>query len=477
MLAIRVLIPKISLSLAGMLIASASVAQALPADLQRAWQATKLPLSALSLDIRAADSGAVIAQVNPATPRNPASVMKTVTTWAALSKLGPNYSWRTQFLSRANAKVDSQGTLSGPLYIKAAGDPWFTVEDLWNSLRELRLRGIKNLSQVIVDRSLFGQVAINPNAFDSSGDRPYNASPDAMMVNFGAIRILFSPDSTNKQWLPIIDPPTRKVQISGSIEWQNGSCKGSPPVSVNVQPSGDTAVIQLAGKAIGSCGEFSVYRLVNSQEQHFTDLFKLLWKELGGTLGHGVIAGQVPGQSSLIYSHSSPPLADVIRQINKYSNNVMARMTLLTLGAKTSGSGATTASGSQAVQAVLRGQGIDTSSWVLDNGSGLSRTGRLTAGGLGQMLQVAWNSPLMPEFVSSLAISGVDGTMRRRLRDSAVRGQAHMKTGTLRDARALAGYVHGASGKSYILVSMVNSDNAAAVRSFDDALVSWLAKQ
>lgn len=460
-----------------LLLGQMALAQGLPNDLQKAWQATKLPLSDLSLDIRDANTGTIIAQVNPNTPRNPASVMKTVTTWTALSELGPEYTWNTKFLANSGSIIDAQGSLTGPLYIKAGGDPWFTVEDLWNSLRELRLRGVKNLSEVVIDRSLFGQVAIQPGDFDDSADRPYNASPDAMMVNFGAIRILFSPDKNSSKWVPIIDPPTRNIKIDGEIEWQNGTCKSSPPVAVNVVNNGQETIIKLAGKAIGSCGEFSIYRLVDTQAGHFESLFKLLWKELGGTLGHGVKSGVVPAKAQLLFNHVSPPLADVIRQINKYSNNVMARMTLLTLGAKKYGNGATKQTGAKAANDVLNQQSVNTEGWVLDNGSGLSRTGRVTAAGLAQMLEQAWRSSLMPEFVSSLAISGVDGTMRRRLRDSAVRGQAHMKTGTLRDARAIAGYVHSDSGKQFILVSMVNSANAVAVRSFDDAVIKWLASQ
>ncbi len=452
-------------------------AQSLPAELQKAWQATKLPLADLSLEIREADSGKIISQIQADVPRNPASVMKTVTTWTALSALGPNYIWRTNFLANENAYIDEQGSLTSPLYIKAAGDPWFTVEDLWQSLRELRLRGIKNLSQVIVDRSMFGNVAINPNAFDNSGDRPYNASPDAMMVNFGAIRILFLADAQNKQWIPIIDAPIRNIQISGAIEWLNGRCRRSAPISVNVEKTATNTVIKLAGKAIGSCGEFNVYRLVNSQSENFESLFRLIWKELGGTLARNIKSGNIPKNSKLIFSHASEPLATVIRQINKHSNNVMARMTLLTLGAETYGNGATKQSGAKAARQVLAAQGINTNGWVLDNGSGLSRIGRVTAHGLAQMLNVAWDSALMPEFISSLAISGVDGTMRRRLRKDDARGQAHLKTGTLRNSRALAGYVRGASGKHYILVSLVNSKNAAAVRSFDDAVVAWLADQ
>ena len=167
----------------------------------------------------------------------------------------------------------------------------------------------------------------------------------------------------------------------------------------------------------------------------------------------------------------------MIRHVNKYSNNVMARTLLLTLAAESGAYGATPEAGARIALDLLRRQGIDTRGWVIDNGSGLSRDGRLTAAGLVQMLDTAWNSPLMPEFMSSLAIAGVDGTVRRRLRNDEARGMAHLKTGTLRDTRAIAGYVLGESGRRYALVSMVNGNRTGAMRSFDDALIRWLSTQ
>jgi D-alanyl-D-alanine carboxypeptidase/D-alanyl-D-alanine-endopeptidase (penicillin-binding protein 4) len=245
-------------------------------------------------------------------------------------------------------------------------------------------------------------------------------------------------------------------------------------VGAQLTSAGGEVVINLSGMAAGSCGEFSVYRLALSQPDYFAGLLQMLWKELGGTLGKGVRAGVIPGNVGLVAQHDSQPLADMIRLINKQSNNVMARTLLLTLGAETSGRGATAETGARAAQSVLARQGVDTQGWVIDNGAGLSRQGRLTAGGLASMLDASWRSPLMPEFMSSLAISGVDGTVRRRMGDHA-KGMAHLKTGTLRDVRSLAGYVLGASGKRYILVAMVNSDQSAAARPFYDKLVGWLA--
>ncbi|HLS43263.1 MAG TPA: D-alanyl-D-alanine carboxypeptidase/D-alanyl-D-alanine-endopeptidase [Paenalcaligenes sp.] len=457
-----------------------SVSQAqiagLPSELAPAWKATGLADSSLSLVVQEVD-GQTLIRHNGTLPRNPASVMKLVTTWGGLSSLGPEYTWRTSLMAQGGGIVDAQGTLQGPLYIKASGDPFLTLPDLWSLLRDLRLRGIKNVGEVIVDRSVFGQVAIDPWVFDNAGDRPYNASPDAAVVALGASRIVFQPDPRQRRWISFIDPPLPGVRIDGEVEWTNAVCPGSPNIGTSVRTEGRGVVINVSGKAAGSCGEFSVYRLTHSQDMFFQSVFKSIWKELGGTLARDVRSGVVPANATPIVWHDSRPLAEHIRTINKQSNNLMATLLLLTIGSELNGKGAVVATAENALLRILNQQGINTQGWRIDNGSGLSRVGRVTADGLAGMLTVAWRSNYMPEFMSSLAISGVDGTVRRRLRDDDVAGRAHLKTGTLRDARALAGYVLGASGKRYILVSMVNDTRSSAVRSFDDALVKWLANQ
>ncbi|MEO6985091.1 MAG: D-alanyl-D-alanine carboxypeptidase/D-alanyl-D-alanine-endopeptidase [Paralcaligenes sp.] len=452
--------------------AAVAAAQPLPADLSRVWQATHLPQSSLSLVVQEIN-GPRLVEINGSVPRNPASVMKMVTTWSSLAGLGPDYVWRTTFLAKGHP--DAQGTLLGPLYLKAGGDPLLRIEDLWVLLRDLRLRGIKNLSEVVVDRSIFGQVTTDPGEFDGAPDRPYNASPDALMVGLGAVRLVFQPDEQAHKWIPIVDPPMSEVRISGDVKWSAAVCPGSPSIATEVSRSDKNVVVHVSGAAAGSCGEFSVYRLVMSQPDYFSAVFRMLWQDLGGTLGKGIRAGRVPSGATPIVWHDSPTLADLIRTINKHSNNVMARTLLLTLGAQKIGPGATMETGGRAALALLNSQQVDTRGWVIDNGAGLARDARLTATGLAQMLGMVWRSPLMPEFVSSLAISGTDGTVKRRLRDDEVKGMAHLKTGTLRDSRALAGYVLGASGKRYIVVSLVNDEHSGSVRSFDDALIEWLA--
>jgi len=452
----------------------------LPPTLQNAWQTTTLPQDALSLVIREVD-GPVLVSHAPDTPRNPASVMKLATTWAGLSALGPDYVWRTTLLADGAARVDGDGRLGGPLYVKAAGDPFMTVQDLWALLRELRLRGVRHVPEVIVDRSRFGDVGIDPGAFDQSPDRPYNASPDAMMVGLGATRVLLSPDAQTRQWVARIDPQVPGLRVRGAVAWSDARCAGAAHhtnATAQVSAADGAVEIALGGTVSGACGEFSLYRLTMSQPAYFAALFQTLWQELGGTLDGAIRDGHVPNNAKPLAWHDSRSLADVIRLVNKESNNVMARHVLLTLAAQSpasNGQNATVPAAERAALEVLREQQIDTRGWVIGNGSGLSRQGRVTAAGLAGMLQYAWHSALMPEFISSLAIAGVDGTVRRRLRGDKVRGMAHVKTGSLRDVRAMAGYVLGASGKRFIVVSLVHHTQAANAQPFHDALIAWLA--
>jgi D-alanyl-D-alanine carboxypeptidase/D-alanyl-D-alanine-endopeptidase (penicillin-binding protein 4) len=442
-------------------------------ELARAWAQTKLPESALSLVVQEVGGPRLMA-VAPETPRNPASVMKLVTTYAALSRLGPNYVWHTNFMLDAQSRVNEKGVLSGPLYLRAGGDPVLMLPDVWRLMRDLRLRGIKEISDIVIDRSIFSDVTIDPSTFDGSADRPYNASPDAFMVGFGAMRLVFSPDPATKTWKHFVDPPIPGVELDANVAWVEGQCPGSPSVTTDTTVSGDKVRIRVSGRGAGSCGEFDVFRLALSQQEFGARVLREIWREVGGTMTGQVRSGTIPSNAVAVASHQSPPLSEVIRLINKRSNNVMTRVLLLTLGAEAGRKPATVAGSVQVAQEVLARQGLPMTGLVLDNGSGLSRNGVVSADSLTQMLNRAWISPVMPEFVSSLAILGVDGTTRYRLRDPATKSLAHLKTGALRDVRSVAGYVWSTSGKRYVVVSMVNHERAHEARSFENALIAWL---
>ena len=447
-------------------------AQSLPSEVSRAWSKTGLPDTSLSMVIEEV-GGARLAALGSSDLKNPASVMKLLTTWSALSELGPDFVWRTAFLMDAKAIVNDNGVLSGPLYLRPSGDPLFLLQDLWRLMRELRLRGITEISDIVIDRSKFGDIAINPDDFDGKGDRPYNASPDVLMVGFGAVRLVFTPDLDKQRWRAFVDPPIAGVKIDSNVRYRSGFCRSGPQVSAETITAGDQVSFRISGEATGSCGEFDLYRLAFSQPDFAAKALKSMWTELGGQMTGTVKEGPIAPDAVPLAAHESPPLAEVIRVVNKSSNNVMTRVLLLTLASELGQRPATVEGGVQRVLQTLNSQGIETKGVVIENGSGLARSSRISADQVAKMLQVAWRSPAMPEYVSSLAILGTDGTLRRRLRGDA-RGYAHMKTGALRDSRAIAGYVLSQSGKRYVFVSLVNSPQAFKARDFENQVIDWL---
>jgi D-alanyl-D-alanine carboxypeptidase/D-alanyl-D-alanine-endopeptidase (penicillin-binding protein 4) len=204
--------------------------------------------------------------------------------------------------------------------------------------------------------------------------------------------------------------------------------------------------------------------------------FKTYWQQSGGTLEGGLELGVVPKDARLLYTHDSLTLAEVIRLVNKFSSNVMARHLLLTLAAEKAGRPATAAAGRRVIEEFLDSRGIRIPQLVIENGSGLSRDERITAEGLADVLEAAWRSPYEAEFAASLPLSAVDGTLRRRFGGPEMEGRLRMKTGSLQDVSALAGYVSAASGRTYVAVIILNHPGAerGAGEAVQAALVDWV---
>lgn len=446
----------------------------LPPDLAQAWRKTQLPDSALSLVIMSPGEAPWMA-INAQEPRNPASLMKLVTTYAALEGLGAGYRWQTRFGTAKGTAVDAHGRLQGPLYIQASGDPSLMPQDLWRVLRELRHRGIQELPGIVIDRTVYGNVEIDPDAFDNAGDRVYNASPDAFLVGYGATRLRYWPG--DKQWQVVLDPPLAGIKLDNRLQSRSGNCGGQRPVRLTRDDTGSQPVLKIEGAVPASCGSFEQYRLLAPVKEHSARVLQGIWEELGGRLSGPITEGRIPANFEVMAVHESDTLSALIRPVNKSSNNVMARHLLLTLGQTRNNGPTNVDQGRAALLDVLRQQGLEFPELRMANGAGLSRDARIAPASLARLLESAWFSARMPEFQASMAIAGTDGTVQRRWANSPGNGQAHLKTGTLRDVTGLAGYVQGSSGRRYILVAMVNHPQAYNARSFLDATVDWLARQ
>ena len=459
------------LALVAIALSCAVQAQSLPPEVEAALATARVPREAVSLMVVDAE-GRSPARLSwrAGVPMNPASVMKLVTTSAALDLLGPAFTWSTPVYVEG---VVRDGVLRGNLYIKGQGDPKLVIERLWLLLRRVQALGIRTVDgDIVLDRSAFETLEQDAGEFDGERLRPYNAAPDALLLNFKSVVMTFTPDRGNATASVNFDPPLAGVQMQASVPAVAGDC-GDYRARLKADFV-DAARIRFAGAYPASCGE-KVWPVAYADPRSYAmRAVEGLWKDMGGKLTGKLREGRVSPGLKPAFEVASPTLADVIRDINKYSNNVMAQQVFLTLSLQQKGSG--TLDGSrELLRTWWRDRFGEADMPVLDNGSGLSRSERVTAQGLARMLQTAYLSPLMPELMSSLPIAGVDGTLRRgRMRANA--GQAHLKTGTLRDATAIAGFVHGASGRRYVVVAIANHPNAAAARPALDALVDWAAR-
>ena len=246
--------------------------------------------------------------------------------------------------------------------------------------------------------------------------------------------------------------------------------------SIRIQARGDSVILQ--GGYPSECGEREQNLNVMPHTRYVAAVFNAIWQELGGTLKGNTREGPVSKDAQLFATHYSAPLSEIIRDINKYSNNVMARQLFLTLG--TADPANTTASISLGVQAMrgwLGQKKLFFPELILENGAGLSRIERISAEHLAQLLHSAALSPLSAEFTASLPILGVDGSVKKRLKGTPAASHAHLKTGTLENVKTIAGYVKSRSGKEWIVVFLINHPNAKLGQAAQDDLIEWVQKQ
>ncbi|MBW8328461.1 MAG: D-alanyl-D-alanine carboxypeptidase/D-alanyl-D-alanine-endopeptidase [Thiobacillus sp.] len=458
--------------LAGLLCAGLVVsarAAGLPAAFSDALEQAGIPLSHVAMVVQPLDAAAPVLSHNAEAALNPASVMKLVTSFAALNQLGPGYVWTTDVW--ADGAI-MEGVLEGNLVIKGHGDPTLTLERMWLLQRELRARGIRHIrGNLVLDTRHFELPAIDPGAFDGEPFALYNAAPGALVANFNATTLRLKPDGNQVRIVPDIALPgvmlTSRVMLTGRVE-----CNGWADALTPALPDPERLELVVTGRYPRGCGEQAWSLNLFEPAATFDFIFRGLWSESGGTLAGATVPGVAPTSPPLL-KFASEPLTDALTRLNKYSNNLMTRNLFLTLGAERYGAPATPEKGAQAVREALARRGVPTRKLVLENGAGLSRIERISAEALNQMLRAAYQSPLFAEFESALPIVAIDGTLKRRFNGSALTGSAHLKTGTLRDVSALAGYVFTADGQRVVFVMLVNHPNAGRSEAAQRALLEW----
>jgi D-alanyl-D-alanine carboxypeptidase/D-alanyl-D-alanine-endopeptidase (penicillin-binding protein 4) len=450
----------------------------LPPEVEKALARFKVSATGLSVYVREVGRDEPVISYNSQVARNPASTMKVLTTYAALESLGPAYTWRT----RAYATGPVRGeVLQGNLVLVGGGDPYMTAERWWSFVSGLRQAGVQRIAgDVIIDNTLFAPQGEDRSSFDNRPYRTYNVLPDALMVNFQTVTVNVVPDPATGTVRTSADPWPSNLTLDNSVRLDPGSCRHGAGGVVVDMPDGPTGSrIAVSGRYAAGCGQFSVPRAVMRAPDYAFGLFKALWQQSGGAIDGGLKLGVLPDDAKLLYTHDSLSLAEVIRLVNKFSSNVMARTLFLTLAAEKASRPATSAGGRQAVLDFLASRGISIPDLVLENGSGLSRDERITAQGLADVLIDAYHSQYMPEFAASLPLSATDGTLRHRFRSSEMQGRLRMKTGSLDDVSALAGYVNAASGRTFVAVVVLNDPKAdsGVGQAIQTELVDWVFAQ
>jgi len=439
----------------------------------RTLAAQGLPASALSVVIIDPNDGRILVSELPDTPRSPASTIKTVTTFAALDMLGPTYAWHTHALIRGSLHA---GVLDGDLILQGGGDPYMTMERWWSFAQSLRAKGLRSIrGDIVVDDTAFSLPPEDPGAFDGKPNRSYNVLPDALMVNFQSVEFRIAANADTHRVEISANPAPFNLAIENDVRFATGRC-GSASGRVDFKVASDAwDRVEFSGVLSPQCAERSFSRVLLRPATYAFGTFVQLWRELGGEFDGRLRVEPSPADATPYLTFDSLSLAEIIRLTNKFSSNLMARHLLLTIGSERFGPPATLEKGAATLAEWGTQRGLDLQGVDIDNGSGLSRSTHISVLQMARILSAACRSRFAPEFMASLPLAGLDGTLRSRMKNSPA-GSVRLKTGHIDGVSGVAGYVSTPGGKLYVLVSLVNHPRAdiGAAEPVHAALVTWM---
>ena len=450
----------------------------LPDALRAQLEAAGLPPDSLSYTVQRLPTGASWAASNADRSVQPASTLKLLTSLVALETLGPTYRGRTELLLSGAATI---GVFEGDVILRGLGDVDLDAAAFERLLGALRLEGIHEIrGDVVLDRSFFepARTDVGVPPFDEAPEFRYNLIPDALMAGSNLMHLDLASDRDTVRVL--VATPLAGVTVETKMELVDRPCEdwedGWKYPAVRTGRDG-FVVVTLQGEYPRDCRASTAINVID-RVAYTERLFRAAWQRLGGKFRGKVRDGIAPSTARLVATHGSRPLSQVLIDINKRSDNPVTRVMFLTLGVASGAGRPTAQSADAAVRAWLEAHGVDSAGLVLENGSGLSRTERITPNQLAAVLRLAAAGPWAPEYMASLPVVAVDGGMRNRLRTSPAAAAARIKTGTLRDVTAIAGYVRDAGGETNVVVAMLNHERATrfVARPILDAIIDWVAR-
>jgi serine-type D-Ala-D-Ala carboxypeptidase/endopeptidase (penicillin-binding protein 4) len=440
------------------LLPSVSWAQpSLKAELDAIIKQCLPPGYVISLQVVDFETGRVLMEKNPNLPLVPASTMKVVTSAAAIGTLKPDFTFVTDVCTDG-----SGGSSVGNVYLRGHGDPYLVSEQLYALTREVRDKGLHEVKgNIVVDDSYFipGQ-PLDEN--EKLGSRAYHAPYSALSANFNSVKIMVHPGpSAGKPARLTIDPLSEYAVLTGSVQ----TVKGQKPAELEITKRGETEdreVIHVRGTIGVQAPAKGRYVNVDSPALYTGGIFKEFLLREGIRVMGRVVRGKVPDSAESYLQFNSHPLATMVYWLNKFSNNFMAEQISLAMGAHVYGEPGTREKGLSVIRKFLLDNGVDEEHFSLSEASGLSRNNRLAASALVAVLRnTARDFTCSPEFMASLGVSGVDGTLKEKLNDPQAKRRVRAKTGNLRGVNAMAGYGLSPEGRAFVFAAIVNSTQKA----------------
>jgi D-alanyl-D-alanine carboxypeptidase/D-alanyl-D-alanine-endopeptidase (penicillin-binding protein 4) len=417
-------------------------------------------------------SGELLAAQNDHRPLNPASTAKLCTAAAALSVLRGSYRFETGLYGEA------KGGSASKLVLRGHGDPSLVTQDLWDMVQDLKALGVRRVEgDILVDQRFFDDSFVPPAFEQQPKEWAYFRAPvSALALNGNTVRMTVRPTTAEAPALVTFDPPGF-VDIDGAVKT---APEGTPQnVRLELAPIGARLIARIGGVIAEKDHAIGFTRRSDDPSLLAGYVFKALLHSAGIAVEGGVRLGGESAKSLLVL-HRSRPLAQLLYELGKDSDNFYAEMIFKTLGAERQGRPGKSLDGADIVVKYLKEVGAFEEGMIIKNGSGLFDANRVTAGSSVKLLRAAYRDPaISAEFVGQLAIGGVDGTLHKRFRELRDRRILRAKTGTLEATTALSGYVFGPPGKSPLAFAILVNDIAgkvAGTRAAMDKLIDAVVK-
>lgn len=450
-----------------------AAAASLPPEVRALMKKHKVTPERVGVVIHRIGEAAPLVSHQPAKRFNPASVMKLPLSFAAFDLLGPRHTWKTVV---AHAGVIKNGVLDGDLYLLGGGDPYLTADRFLLLMNDLRSRGLRVINgDLIIDDTHFMLPPHDPKAFDGAPHKPYNAGGSALAINFQAHRIVIVPQPGAIHVYS--EPPNDNLVIDNQLRVGKTRCRNwRGRISERYRGGDNRMTLTLKGRYAQRCGEQDFRVSLLNPGAYAAGVFGALWRRLGGEWNGTWRRGTKPPTAVVTAVYESPPLTRIVVAMNKFSNNVMARNIFVSLAKKNGKPPYSPAAARAVFDRWLREQGVQ-GEFFIDNGSGLSRQSKMSAGQLGLVLQNLWAHPLRAEVLASLPILGADGTLRKRLSKNGAALQGHLKTGSLDGVKAIAGFIRDRKQRDIVFVCFTEKQYSGRAKRFQDALIRWARAQ